>query len=471
MQIIQSNRPRYSDAIGQLADVVRQGKMADQENQRQQDVIQGQKDIATQKTAAEQAKARADAIQTVLLNKDADQQSWARAHEILRSSDPEAAKWIPDISSLPESQFQQAKRSLAMQDVNLQSQQTQIRSGEAAKMIAGTPNRTSAALVFNPGSAGTSPFNQSQLADVLGGRFSSKPPSPDELAAGKVEAKIAPSADVVTQEAGQTKREGMRQAGETTRKKMDIAQRAAATNTTAGGIQPRTPEFRVATDLASGLMTFAQFRTIYAYSRDAKLKAAIYDKARDLNPEFNPAMFERGIKIASNPKIVQQVAAQDNALSLIPEMTQVSDEATRVGPTVFNSMINKTGYAFGGKKYTDLRVMQKVFADEVSGALGFGSATDMTRELGLTMADLDLSSPNFRSAMNKIESAMQKKRSSLVNQMGVYGQWVNAASAGGGGAQPSQKNAPQRLQKQQRNPSTGATRVVYSDDGGATWHP
>jgi hypothetical protein len=39
--------------------------------------------------------------------------------------------------------------------------------------------------------------------------------------------------------------------------------------------------------------------------------------------------------------------------------------------------------------------------------------------------------------------------------------------SGGGG---SGSGSP-RLSKQQRNPRTGATRTVYSDDGGRTWHP
>jgi hypothetical protein len=188
-------------------------------------------------------------------------------------------------------------------------------------------------------------------------------------------------------------------------------------------IQPGTPEYKVAQGLAYGMLTFPQFRTLYAYSRDAKKREALYAKAVDMNPNFNPAAFEMGFTLAKNPRVQQQLASLDNVQQGVPDLLRFSDDATRAGATLLNKFIVPGGIAVGGRKYSDFNTAISAFADELSGALGFGSATDMSREMGYRMTDKNLSPENFRSALATVVMPfVQRKRDTLLKQMGVYGQ-------------------------------------------------
>lgn len=187
-------------------------------------------------------------------------------------------------------------------------------------------------------------------------------------------------------------------------------------------VEKGTNDFVYAQDLAYGRMTMAHFRSLMAYSRDTNKKEAIYAKARELNPEFNPASFEMGFTLAKNPKVQQQLAAMDNVEWGVEDLLKASDAASRSGVTAINLLINKGGIALGGKKYSDFRAAQIGFADELSGALGFGSSTDMSREMGFNMTNGNLSPENFKSAIETIVVPfIQRKRATLLKQMGPYG--------------------------------------------------
>jgi hypothetical protein len=188
-------------------------------------------------------------------------------------------------------------------------------------------------------------------------------------------------------------------------------------------IKPNTPQFKIAQDLAYGKLTTQQFRSLTAYSRDTGLKMAIYDKAGQLNPQFNPAQFEMGFKLASNPKVQQQLASLDNVVQGLPDLINASDAAARSGIKQVNKIVNWTGASIGNKKYSNFHTAQTAFADELSGALGYGSATDMSREMGFNMTDPNLGPEQFASAMQEVVLPfINRKRGTLLNQMGVYGQ-------------------------------------------------
>jgi hypothetical protein len=188
-------------------------------------------------------------------------------------------------------------------------------------------------------------------------------------------------------------------------------------------IEPGSPQYKVAQDLAYGRLPFSQFRTLYAYSRDSNAKLGIYQLAGELNPNFNPAAFEMGFKFASNPKTQAQLASLDNVVRGVPDLLAISDKASRTGVPLINKFVIPGGIALGGKKYSDFNTAQTAFADELSGALGYGSATDMSREMGFNMTDKSLSPDAFRSAIqNVIMPFIDRKRGSMLNQMGVYGQ-------------------------------------------------
>lgn len=211
--------------------------------------------------------------------------------------------------------------------------------------------------------------------------------------------------------------------------------------------QPGDAMYKVAQDLAYGSLTLAQFRSLYSYSRDVTSKLAVYDLASKLNPNFNPAQYELGYKVASNVRVRQQISALDNVQARTPDLLQLSDLANRSGVTLMNKIILPAGYQLGGKSYTDFHTAITAYADELSGALGFGSATDMSRQMGFSMTDPDLSPEDFASAIqNVVIPFVQSKRQTLIDQMGVYGPMVNDMSQGqtgatdgaGGSSQPAQ---------------------------------
>src|SRR6185295_10818978 len=188
-------------------------------------------------------------------------------------------------------------------------------------------------------------------------------------------------------------------------------------------IKEGSREYTVARDLAYGKLTMAQFRGLYAYSRDVNKKQAIYQKAGEINPNFNPAQFEMGFKLASSPKVQQQLASMDNVIKATPDLIAVSDAAQRSGVTKFNEYTSPIRVALGNRKFSNLRIARIAFADELSGALGYGSATDMSRDMGFNMTDPNLSPANFASGLNEIVVPfIQRKRQTLLDQMGVYGQ-------------------------------------------------
>ena len=205
--------------------------------------------------------------------------------------------------------------------------------------------------------------------------------------------------------------------------------------TSATGITAGSKEFQIAQDLAYGTLTFAGFKALYSYSRDVNAKTDIYMKARELNPNFDPAQFELGYKVASNPKMRQQVASMDNVLARANDLVSMSDNATRTGITSLNKIVEKGGIISGNTKYSNFHTAQVAFADELSGALGFGSATDMSRQMGFNMTDESLTPEQFSSAMNNVVVPfINSKRDTLINQMGIYGTDVNQMSSGNNSA-------------------------------------
>lgn len=219
-----------------------------------------------------------------------------------------------------------------------------------------------------------------------------------------------------------TEKQAQAQLGETRRhNQADETQKAAAA--TPVEIAAGSKDFRLAQDLAYGKLTFNDFKSLYGRAAaQANLKTAIYDKARELNPQFNPAAFEMGFALAKNPKVQQQLASMDNVQEAVPDILKLSEAATRTGITKLNDYIIQGGFQLGNKKYSNLATARTAFADELSGALGFGGATDMSRQMGIDMTRPDLSPEAFRSQIQDVVLPfIQRKRDTLLKQMGVYG--------------------------------------------------
>jgi hypothetical protein len=197
-------------------------------------------------------------------------------------------------------------------------------------------------------------------------------------------------------------------------------------------IKPGTRHYRTAVDLASGALPLADFQRMFGRGQQlAGLKEAMYDTAKQINPEFSPAAYEMGLKVASNPKIVQQVGSINNVLSGVPDLLSASNAASNSGIRLLNSYIPKGGLMVGGKAYSNLKTARTAFADELSGALGYGSATDMSREMGFDMTDTTLSPDKFQSAIQDIVIPfVNRKKKSITDTMGVYGKPGMSPAAG-----------------------------------------
>ncbi len=208
-------------------------------------------------------------------------------------------------------------------------------------------------------------------------------------------------------------------------------------------IKPNTKEYRLAQDMAYGKITMADFNRMYGRAAaNANLKASMYDKARELNPNFNPAAFEIGYKLASTPKTQQQLASLDNVIEATPDMIKYSDAAGRTGVGILNQLVSKAGYQVGGKQYSNFHTAQIAYADELSGALGYGSATDMSREMGFNLTDGNLSPEKYKAGLTDVVLPfIRRKRDTLLKGMGPYGE-PGGSPAGDAAQQDRNKNAP-----------------------------
>lgn len=209
-----------------------------------------------------------------------------------------------------------------------------------------------------------------------------------------------------------------------------------APNINSYDFKPGSNEYKVSQDVAYGKLPFNNLRSLIAYSRDPGYKMAIYGKAAELNPNFNPAAYEMGLKFAIDPQTQRQLAAQDNVLNGVQSLLQASQDAARTKMPLANYFINAGGVQLGDKRYSSFQVAQKAFADELSGALGFGTASDMKLQLGLDLASPNLSPEQFMDAVqNVVVPFVQRKRDSMLTQMGRYGEAdMNPAAAKAAGA-------------------------------------
>ena len=195
---------------------------------------------------------------------------------------------------------------------------------------------------------------------------------------------------------------------------------SAASGATPAPIKPGSPEYQAAKDLASGKLTFPQFRTLVAYSRDAGKKLAIYQLASELNPEFNPSQFELGFKMASNASFRNRLVAI-NALN--PVIDQVDALAQQVGNTdvpAFNKVLQSAKFNIGSRPVTNFRQMQILLGDEVGNALGVGTASDLKTRLGLDLVNPNLGPKQFADTMEQLRAVLGARKADILKQMGLY---------------------------------------------------
>lgn len=195
-------------------------------------------------------------------------------------------------------------------------------------------------------------------------------------------------------------------------------------NAAKGEIKSGTKEFGIARDLAYGILSYSDFARMYAFQRSGREQMRkIYDKAREINPDFSPSLFEQGAKFAGNPGTRRSMAAVANVESGIPSMVEASNAAARTGVKFINQhFVVPGGVQFGDHTYSDLESAHKAFADELSLALGVGTASDLKTKLGLDIADPNLPPDKFESVLKtQVMPFLERRRASLKGQMGPYG--------------------------------------------------
>lgn len=192
---------------------------------------------------------------------------------------------------------------------------------------------------------------------------------------------------------------------------------------------------KVAADLASGALSFNDFNRLYGArgGQTAALKQAIYQSARDINPDFNPTAFEAGQKMFTNPQIRQRMVAIDQLTPVVDRITALMDKSGNTDLPALNKLIQEGKFQFGSENASNLRQLQTLLGDEVGNALGVGTGSDLKTRLGLDLVNPNLSPANFRAAMQQLKSTLQSRRSSLAQMMGPYGKATETPESSGSG--------------------------------------
>jgi hypothetical protein len=191
-------------------------------------------------------------------------------------------------------------------------------------------------------------------------------------------------------------------------------------------IADNSKEYRIAQDLAYGKLTFSQFRSMLTSrgggTNATALKMAIYDKAGELNPNFNPAQFEMGYRFASDPATQRALVYIDTALPQIDKIMTASQGLNKFDAPAINGLLNKVGFQIGGKQITDVQQLQHLLGPEIGLAMGAGALSDMRQQAGIDATNLNLSGPNFLDTMGRMQNFLAGRKQMLLRQMGIYGQ-------------------------------------------------
>jgi hypothetical protein len=202
-------------------------------------------------------------------------------------------------------------------------------------------------------------------------------------------------------------------------------------------IKPGTRMYRVAQDIAYGTLTMSDFNRIYGRAMgNAATKAAIYDTARLLNPDFSPAKFELDYKMAANPAIRQRIVAIDGLSPVIEKIKEISSKVGNGDVQAFNRLLQGAKLQVSNKTVANFQQLKTLLGDEVGLALGVGTGSDLKTKLGLDLVNTNLSDGSFQSNMDQLDSILGARKGLLLKQMGTY------ASVAGGNAPPTTPAAP-----------------------------
>jgi len=513
-QVITNNRPRLSDAIGGLANVIR-----------------GRSD----KAAADEdskARARADAVMQYAIARKANPQQLRAVRSQLAQADPSAARYIPNIEDLPPDEFEEAKRQVQIEAAN--------------RMKGGTATNTDPTIVFNTGEVGKEPFRQQQLSDII----KTNDPTNPQTSQARIEAKMDPSADVALVEKTQgplrTAQTGLANAETTftagpktenvrseikfrngpftdkmTADALESRANARAKNTATSAAVPADGGGPIGEAFLNTLPPSEQrlIKSIAGYFVDPTKVASLrnpkdagsernrlikevlqYDPSYDmtqfasrnkLRQDFNSGMGARNIRSINT--------AVKHLASLSEAVDKMDNSEVQIANTVGNFFSKQTG----SPKVTNFQNAANAVESEMASVFKGTGATDQEIKAWRENLKPNMSPEQLHGAINTMIELMGGRLSALASQyqqgmgkpkdfqilsdgsrktLSKFGIDPDALENGnvvplGGGGAPSAAAAPSagtgggRMSKEQVNKATGERRTVYSDDGGATWHP
>lgn len=155
-------------------------------------------------------------------------------------------------------------------------------------------------------------------------------------------------------------------------------------------------------------------------SNSIVLHIGIYNTARQLNPDFEPAQFELGFKMAGNPQIAQRVVAINAINPVMTRMEELIDKSGNTDIPALNSLLNAAKFQLGNQTVTNFRQLQTLLGDEIGNALGVGTGSDLKTKLGIDLVNPNLSPGNFRANMEQARAALQQRRNELYKIQGPY---------------------------------------------------
>ena len=197
--------------------------------------------------------------------------------------------------------------------------------------------------------------------------------------------------------------------------------------------KPGDNEYRDAEDLAFGRMTFTQMKNMYSFKESYK-RQALYDKARDINPEFNPAQFEADYSSFKNNTQRTQMANLNKAENLLDAYQASSDAVKRNDIVALNKIASTYKLGTGDVPINTLQQFQIAMSDDLGRALtGSGAMSDAKLKLAGDLTDiLNVSNNVAATKINTLREIIEANKKAIRSNWGVYGQTADKEASAAG---------------------------------------
>jgi hypothetical protein len=180
-------------------------------------------------------------------------------------------------------------------------------------------------------------------------------------------------------------------------------------------------DYDIANKLANGELGLTAFqRLLGGLSSNPTAMArrtSILNLASTLNSNFNEAEWEQGQKFGANSNTQKTLAAIDAVQQTFSIVKGIASQAINTGIPILNKIVMPGAVAVGNVSTSNFATAAKALADELSGVLGYGSATDMKLQLGIDLADPTQSPEQFSKNLGTIEQLVTNRKNGLQAQI------------------------------------------------------